>query len=368
LICACGALHVQIPLGAFFKLMSTLTASIDARRTWIHAPASDLVLFGFGWLIILLPLLWVDAWIYPIVFAVLMVNDLHRHYTFVLVYGEPEEFEKRKALYIGLPIIAAMVAFTFVYAKSFPVLLTISVLWTIYHSVGQKYGITRIYARKAGYGEAWIEKGLIFSWFYYVVFAIAEKEAATLSQFDAGRVVLASLGDVLKYMTALSYPILAVALIFVLLFVRQEYVNRHRMSVAKVLYVLSILMLYGLFFRSLVLGYVVFGFSHALEYIALVNVFIGTKYQQRPEAQSLLARASKRLWLSSSLFAIGVVSVCAVAQIRYEHALAIYIVGSGFLHFIYDGLIWKVRQPDVGQPLGIRYAERHPSRAEIVTG
>lgn len=340
--------------------MTTLAATAETPRSWIHAPAADLTLFGFGWLIVLLPLLLVDAWIYPVVFAVLMVNDLHRHYTFVLVYGEPEEFGQRKTLYLVLPVVAALVAFAFVYSKSFPVLLTISVLWTMYHSVGQKYGITRIYARKAGYGEPWIEKGLIFSWFYYVAFAIAEKEAATLSQFDAGRVILASLGDVLRYMTALSYPILAVALVFTMLFVRQEYLNLHRMSLAKVLYVLSILLLYAVFFHSLVIGYVVFGFSHALEYIALVNIFVKTKYQRRPDARSLLARASRRLWLSSSIFAIGVVSICAVAQIQYADALAIYIVGSGFLHFIYDGLIWKVRRPEVGAPLGIRYEAATP--------
>jgi hypothetical protein len=335
--------------------MTTPVATADTRRTWIQAPAADLMLFGYGWLIVLLPLLWLDSWIYAVVFAVLMVNDLHRHYTFVLVYGEPEEFEKRKALYIGLPIVAALVSFAFVYSKSFPVLLTISVLWTMYHSVGQKYGITRIYARKAGYGEAWIEKGLIFSWFYYVVFAIAEKEAATLSQFDAGRVVLASLGDVLRYMTALSYPILAVALVFTLLFVRQEYLNRDRMSVAKMLYVTSILLLYAVFFRSLVIGYIVFGFSHALEYIALVNIFVKTKYARRLGAQSVLARASRRLWLSSSIFGFGVVGLCVAAQLWNEQAFGIYIVGSGFLHFIYDGLIWKVRRPEVGAPLGIAY-------------
>jgi hypothetical protein len=335
--------------------MTTLAATAETRRTWIRSPTFDLVLFGYGWLLVLVPLLWVDAWIYAIVFAVLMINDLHRHYTFVLVYGEPEEFEKRKALYTWLPPAAALVAVAFVSTHSFPVLLTISVLWTMYHSVGQKYGITRIYARKAGYGEAWIEKGLIFSWFFYVVFAIAEREAATLTQFDAGRVVLASLGVALHYMTALSYPILAVALLFTLLFVRQEFLNRDRMSVAKVLYVASILLLYAIFFRSLVIGYVVFGFSHALEYIALVNIFVKTKYARRPEAHSPLARASRRLWLSSSLFAVGVISVCAVAQLTYADALAIYIVGSSFLHFIYDGLIWKVRRPEVGAPLGIAY-------------
>jgi hypothetical protein len=335
--------------------MTTLAATAETRRSWIQAPVADLAFFSYGWLLVLLPLLWIDAWFYAVVFAVIMVNDLHRHYTFVLVYGEPEEFEKRKALYIGLPIVAALVSFAFVYSKSFPVLLTISVLWTMYHSVGQKYGITRIYARKAGYGEAWIEKGLIFSWFSYIVFAIAEKEAATLSQFEAGRVVLTSLGDLLRYMTVLSYPILAVALVFTALFVRQEYLNRDRMSVAKMLYVTSILLLYSVFFRSLVIGYVVFGFSHALEYIALVNIFVKTKYAQRPEVKSLLARASRRLWLSSSVFGVGVVGLCVAAQLWNAEALAIYIVGSSFLHFIYDGLIWKVRRPEVGAPLGIAY-------------
>jgi hypothetical protein len=335
--------------------MTALAATADTRRTWIQAPAFDLIIFSYGWLLVLLPLLWVDSWIYAVVFAVLMVNDLHRHYTFVLVYGEPEVFEKRKALYTWLPVAAALVAFASVYTKSFPVLLTISVLWTMYHSVGQKYGITRIYARKAGYGEAWIEKGLIFSWFFYIVFAIAEKEASTLTQFEAGRVVLDSLGDTLHYMTALSYPILAVALVFTGLFVRQEYLNRDRMSVAKVLFVTSILLLYAVFFRSLVIGYVVFGFSHAVEYIALVNIFVKTKYAQRPEARSPLARASRRWWLSSSLFAVVVIGICAVMQLKYAEALGIYIVGSSFLHFLYDGWIWKVRQPDVGRPLGIAY-------------
>lgn len=32
-----------------------------------------------------------------------------------------------------------------------------------------------------------------------------------------------------------------------------------------------------------------------------------------------------------------------------------YIVGSSFLHFIYDGWIWKVRDPKVGKALGIAY-------------
>ncbi|MEW6324527.1 MAG: hypothetical protein AB1515_03990 [Nitrospirota bacterium] len=342
--------------------MSTLT---DSRRLWIHAPGSDLLLFSYGWLAVLLPLLWLQPWAVSVIFVVIAINELHRHYTFALVYAEPEEFERRRALYLGLPVLAAVVAFAFVYAEQFPLLLTISVLWTIYHSVGQKYGITRIYARKAGYGEAWIEKGLIFSWFYYVALAMIEREAGTLERFDAGRVVLESAGAALPYVHAVSLLLLAVALTFTLLFARQEYLNRHRISLPKVLYVCSVLLLYAVFFRSLVLGYVVFGFSHALEYIALVNIFVGTKYRKRPEARSLLARASKQLWLSSGLFALVVVTACLLAKGWNQQAFGVYIVGSSFLHFIYDGLLWKVRRPEVGAPLGIRYAEA-PSAKPLV--
>jgi hypothetical protein len=212
-----------------------------------------------------------------------------------------------------------------------------------------------VYSRKAGYGEAWIEKGLIFSWFYYVVFAIAEQEADTLSRLEDGRVALAFVGDALHDMTAISYVILPVALGFLLLFIRQEYLNRHRISTAKALYVLSILMLYASFFHSLVLGFLLFGFSHALEYIAFVNIFVRRKYQQRPEARSLLARASGRLWRSNAIFALVVVSLWVAVREWNQYALTVYIVGSSFLHFIYDGLIWKVRRPEVGVPLGIRY-------------
>jgi hypothetical protein len=85
--------------------MSTIA---DTRRLWIHTPASDLVWFSYGWLAVLLPLLWFEPSTPLVVLAILMVNDLHRHYTFVLVYGEPEEFEKRRALYIGRPVVAPL--------------------------------------------------------------------------------------------------------------------------------------------------------------------------------------------------------------------------------------------------------------------
>ena len=107
--------------------------------------------------------------------------------------------------------------------------------------------------------------------------------------------------------------------------------------------------------HSVVIGYIVMGFSHAVEYIAFVNYFVDKKYKKKPESKSLLARASKKLWLYSGLFALVVIVLSLTGRHFDKKALAIYIVGSSFLHFTYDGLIWKVRRPEVGKPLEIKY-------------
>ena len=37
-----------------------------------------------------------------------------------------------------------------------------------------------------------------------------------------------------------------------------------------------------------------------------------------------------------------------------NYVLGLYITGSSFLHFIYDGWIWKVSKPHVGKPLDLK--------------
>lgn len=333
-----------------------MTTAVQPARNWIQGPSSDLLLFSFGWIAVLIPLLLLSDHISSIILMVLLFNYAHRHYTFALVYGDQEEFDKRKDVYTYLPFIAGMVTFLFVYFNAFSILLAISVLWTMLHSVSQKYGITRVYARKAGYGSGWIEKGLIFSWFYYLFLGLAEKEKATILSYRSGQAILTAVGDYLPLMTLASFIALAVASLFTVLYIRQEYLNRHQLSIAKNVYVLSILILYSLFHYSLIVGYIVFAFSHALEYIAFVNIFVKAKYIKKPNSGSIIARAVKNQWRNSTLFTVAIIAACFAGRQLDHHAFTIYIVGSSFLHFIYDALIWKVRQAEVGEPLGIKYA------------
>lgn len=336
-------------------MLPAMASVASQDRTWIQAPTEDLSCFSFGWLLAFIPLFVAPSLTPVVILVVLLFNYVHRHYTFVLVYGEPEEFAKHKDAYLLLPVAAAAVTFLFVHLDAFPALLTISVLWTIAHSVAQKYGIARVYARKAGYGEAWIEKGLIYSWFGVTFFGLAEKERGALAEYTSGQVILGYLGDQLGWMTLAAYGAAIVALGFTLLYARQEWRHRARLSLPKNLYILSTVLLFAVFFHSLVVGYIVFAFSHALEYIAFVNLFIARKYRNRPELKSLLARAAKNQPLASATFAGVVIALSLIAHAYDENAFAVYIVGSSFLHFIYDAMIWKVRKPEVGEPLGIRY-------------
>ena len=333
-----------------------MSTAVTPRTYWINNPTTDLVFFSYGWILIFLPLLLFKQYEAIILIIVLLFSYVHRHLTFALVYGEKEEFNKRKEFYIVLPLIAALVTFISVYLGAFKILLTISVIWTLYHSISQKYGITRIYSRKAGYGEAWLDKWIIYSWFVYLFFALGDKEKDTLLQYEVGQVALGIVGDHLNILSSISYLFLVVATVITIIYAYNEIKNFNKISIAKNLYVLSILLLYSVFYYSLIAGYIVFAFSHAIEYIAFVNIFVKSRYKKKKDSNSLLAKASKKQWLYSALFS-AVVAVLSLIGMKYgENALLIYVTGTSFLHFIYDGLIWKVRKPEVGKPFEIKYA------------
>lgn len=333
--------------------MSTL--SID-NKLWIKNPLSDSVYFSFGWIVVFLALVLFQSHIGLIIVIVLLFNYVHRHYTMALVYGQKEEFDKRKQVYIYLPIIAIIVTALSVYFKVFPYLLTLSVLWTMYHSVAQKYGFTRIYSRKAGYGKGWIDKGILYSWFFYLFFAMLIYERSTLLKYKAGRVIIGNLNNYMDYISTLSYALLAVSIVFTFIYIYEEIKNRKQISIPKNIFVISTLSIYAIFFHSMVIGYIVFGFSHAIEYIAFVNIFVGAKYRKKPESNTFFSRVSKRQWLYSGVFAAVIIVLSLIGMKLDQNAFLIYIVGSSFLHFVYDGLIWKVRHPEVGKPLDIKYS------------
>jgi len=333
--------------------MSTIA---QPNNYWINNPKFDLFYLSFGWILLFLAFVIFNQYYGALIIAVLVTSFIHRHYTFALVYGQREEFDKRKWSYILLPGAFLVITAISLLLGFFTILLAVSVVWTMYHTIAQKYGLTRIYSRKAGYGKAWLDKAIIYSWFVYLFLALGEKNRDLIAQYKIGQSLISTLGDYFHVFTLLSYVALAVAIVITILYIVEELKNWDKISIPKNLFVFSVLLLYSIFFYSLVVGFVVFGFSHAIEYIAFVNVFVNSKYKKNPQSTSLFSKVSRKQWAYSGIFTLVLAGISYAGININEPALGIYITGSSFLHFIYDGWIWKVSKPEVGKPLDIKYA------------
>jgi hypothetical protein len=93
-------------------------------------------------------------------------------------------------------------------------------------------------------------------------------------------------------------------------------------------------------------------FSHAAEYIALVGLSVKNKARQPVVDSPFLHKAADHIVLYTVLF-IAVVS--GALQLLKFVSLFVYLVftyGTSFMHFVYDGMIWKLRRPRVAQEVG----------------
>ena len=240
----------------------------------------------------------------------------------------------------------------------FLILVLASAFWNFWHTLMQKLGILRVYSRKADYGKSWLDRSMVWVWFGALFFALAasadvRRQAVRLAA--AGKVMTRLLEPISTYLTVIAWLFFLAAAALTLLYVAQEYKNRDRFHWPKNIFLLSIWGIYLAFFYDFLAGYVTFGFSHAIEYLAFVAIFTQRKYACRPMTSSWMARlvhhGKRNFFLFMSVSALIFVPWFWKSPITLNW----YIVATSFMHFLYDGWIWKVRRPEVGTALGIKY-------------
>jgi hypothetical protein len=233
-------------------------------------------------------------------------------------------------------------------------LAILSVIWTIYHTLMQKYGLLRIYSRKSSQQTALNDQLLVFAWFFVVLLgllatpSVRELAADRFSQWET---IFAVTKPILGAMPVLAILGLVGAIGVTISFVRAELAGG--LSIPKLAAIGSLLALYAAMFWDPVAGYLLFGFSHSVEYLAFVNVFSRKKYLDRDPTSSAMARAISLQPLSLGVFMVGGGAIYLFWQGSSALTLEWYIVGSSFLHFLYDGWIWKVSKPEVARPLAL---------------
>jgi len=235
-------------------------------------------------------------------------------------------------------------------------LVVLSVLWTIYHTLMQKMGLLRVYSRRGTAGTPVLDRAMVFVWFFAMALWLASKESVrsmAVGRSAAGRFVAPLFEALDPALPFIAGALSLVALGLSVVYLKKELSAAHGFSWPRNLFMASLLALYAVFLWDVVAGYAILGFSHGLEYLAFVYIFSRRKYESREPSSSLMARWMRRPALAMAVFSVVLGAVFVVTRLEVRTYLGWYIVGSSFLHFIYDGWIWKVRRPSVQKPLGL---------------
>jgi hypothetical protein len=374
-------------------------------RSWHVSPAIDMAAYHFSWLWVLVPLIFAGPKFpgdyLPLLVVVLTIGFVHRHYTLGYAYLDGKIFARHRKRFICTPLIlgAAFLATPYLVKASVPsgalsigslrwpdvdlklkVLVTAVVfgagLWNIWHTLAQKYGILRIYTAKArSQNEAsvppWVDRLFVMGWLPLIATYVAPPFAdAILTEFRIAHFFLESIVDWFVVAEPIAAPIAAAfAIASSAIFAAFEwrthrFRNRPRLSMA-----IGIGSLWVCFLLiDPIKVYLAFAFSHGLEYMVFVWAYQRRRYARRHSPQPAMARVLEHPWLAYSTYTLALAAIYVllrdwqdfnlwrVPSVRVGGmTLGMWIfywgVFQSLLHFYFDGILWKTRQPEMRKSL-----------------
>jgi hypothetical protein len=308
-----------------------------------------------------------DAQLRQALSAAFLVSFLHQPLTLGLVYGDGSQFRQRRRLFVvAPPVIIGLVVLAV--ALHLWILIPIAALWNTEHTIQQRYGLSRIYARKAGYGSAFLDRWILYSWMTVAALFVAANRATPhlvsrvgLDGVNAGGVRL--LTAVRPAALALLVPVGLAAVALTVAVVRQEVLRARPCSEtvvkpanpAKWLYQGSSVVLIAALALDPAAGFIAYVGAHALEYFVVVYKTSEKRFGAGG-GSGLLGRVGRNLWGRVAVLG-GSVVVALVAHARlHGNAFNVVLYTVGALHFLYDSVIWKLRKPAVAADFAIRGA------------
>lgn len=157
------------------------------------------------------------------------------------------------------------------------------------------------------------------------------------------------------------YTLDYVILILPILLVGLELVDRPWERRGKVAYLVSVVSMYVVLLFAIRSGnhYLVIAMSaasaafHAVEYMAIVTFYAWRRQETGSEAGPF--RKMTRHWLR--ILAVYMITLGIIAQYSDRNLKEFYMginLWAAFLHYAYDGMIWKLRRPGTAQALNVQ--------------
>jgi hypothetical protein len=355
-----------------------------ASRVWHTSPAIDIAAYHFSWVWVLLPAFFIqsDDLVFYIYALMMGATLAHRHYGLPYAYLDENVFERFRRQLTWFPLIC-VVLFTLtpilvrreaqgsLASRAVAAIVFTSVLWNIWHTYMQKFGIMRLYLAKKEKNipktPGWVDKYLLLCWIpLYLSYLVPKNRYEIL---DYGSDVRAPLVAIIEFMhrhqASLLLPSIVIAAGGVALWLwhewrTQRFGNRARLSAAAGTTLIST----ALFWTDPMNAVVAFAFSHAVEYMAFVWAFQRRFYyapRYKPPLMQRLLRRPRWWYLAFTAIFVtaGILQVLwgetiftdadpiAFAGMTGAKWFFYYAVYESLVHFYMDGFLWKMRRPEV---------------------
>jgi hypothetical protein len=335
------------------------------RARWIHNPVADLGL-ALCWVPFAVAAHYAQAdrsTIALVLSATFLLSFAHQPLTLPIVYGDPEERAARRRTYTWMPVVFVAAAVVGL-AVSVPLVAVVAGLWNAEHTLMQRFGITRIYGRKAGENtpaDGRVDRLMLVSWLVLAA-SVAAASAGTerrilglpLGEVNRqGLEILTSLRDVAVWLVPVA--VLA-AVLCTLQWVAREASNYRAGAAnpAKWVYAGATAVLIGVMLIDPVAGFVGYVGAHAVEYFVIVHRSLASRWTGDGSGGAIGALVRRPGGRNRFLAGYVVAIVAFTGGLLWlgNHRLyMVAIISLGGLHILYDGFIWKLRKPAVAGAL-----------------
>ena len=327
---------------------------IGLKAGWIVSPAFDLCFVINAW--------WILVSLFPeqsvgasqqsslAFWQIYFITTPHRWITLLLVATDPEKRQGRTGFFLILAVIAAFVVggarVTF---GGFACLIVVEYVWNAWHFGAQHGGILRIYSLKAGGGNRWLELNTMRLFAPYVSIRLVAELNGWLETHPTSASIV-SVVDV----ALLAFPLILVG---------NEVRRFSKSRIPRLLYPLNVYAMYAAMLvclrmgahRALIMLTLANAAFHAVEYLAIVTYYA----QKRKDSgsDSLFQRMARDWMRAIAIFviAMGVFSYLMESS-QYAAVVQVFLavnLWAAFMHYTYDGIIWKLRKPQTAKTLGV---------------
>jgi Tfp pilus assembly protein PilF len=343
-------------------------AASAPRSLWIVDLRRDLLLI-VGAPLLIAPVLWIaQAKFRPeqIYLFVASFGAVGHHLPGMMrAYGDRFLFDRFKYRFLVAPLLIGAVCILFA-LRELTAMTLVAYVWGVWHGLMQTYGFVRIYDAKAGSvapAAARLDLAMCIAWFVAAVLLSPTRMTKIATDYynAGGAVVSPASVSFAADVWVVATVIVTIAFVGYLVY---SWLGGRRPSPAKLaLLVVSI----GFWWFSnvavsnMLVGIALFEVFHDVQYLTIVWFFNVNRVDRTPGVGAFARFLFRRSWGLAGLY-VGLVAAYGalnflpptISDQTVSRTLTGLLTASALLHFYYDGFIWKVREPAVGESLGVR--------------